>query len=168
MTHPLVTQLRFSRREFVRCLEGVNADDALIRVKPMNSLSWIVGHLASQEHFLWVQMAQGENIAPGLQELVGFGRPPSTPPWEEMWALWRDITHKADAFLDDLTAKMLYTHLKWEDEPIAENIGLTLLRNIYHYWFHLGEAHAVRQLLGHSDLPQFVGDLKEVCFDSEE
>jgi hypothetical protein len=63
---------------------------------------------------------------------------------------------------------MLYTHLKWEDEPIAENIGLTLLRNIYHYWFHLGEAHAVRQLLGHSDLPQFVGDLKEVCFDSEE
>jgi hypothetical protein len=84
MTHPLVTQLRFSRREFVRCLEGVNADDALIRVKPMNSLSWIVGHLASQEHFLWVQMAQGENIAPGLQELVGFGRPPSTPPWEEM------------------------------------------------------------------------------------
>jgi hypothetical protein len=168
MTHPLVTQLRFSRREFIRCLEGVNADDALIRVKPMNSLSWIVGHLASQEHFLWAQMAQGENIAPGLQELVGFDRPPSTVPWEEMWTLWREITQKADTFLDDLTTEMLYTHLKWEDEPIAENIGLTLLRNIYHYWFHLGEAHAVRQLLGHSNLPQFVGDLKEVCFDSEE
>ncbi|HEY44052.1 MAG TPA: DinB family protein [Anaerolineae bacterium] len=167
MAHPLVTQLRFSRSEFVRCLKGVSVEDALCRVKPMNSLSWIVGHLASQEHFLWVQMAQGENIAPGLQELVGFGRPPTTPPWEEMWTLWRDITEVADRFLDDLTAEMLYTHLEWKDKPITENIGSTLLRNIFHYWFHLGEAHAIRQQLGHSDLPQFVGDLSEVRFDSK-
>ena len=32
--------------------------------------------------------------------------------------------------------------------------------NQWHYWFHLGEAHAVRQMLGHQDLPQFVGGLE--------
>ena len=56
MTHPLVTQLRFSRGEFVRCLEGVPPEDASRRLRPMNCLSWIVGHLASQEHYLWVEM----------------------------------------------------------------------------------------------------------------
>jgi hypothetical protein len=34
-----------------------------------------------------------------------------------------------------------------------------LLRMIGHYWFHTGEAHAVRQLLGHPNLPDFVGDI---------
>ncbi len=29
----------------------------------------------------------------------------------------------------------------------------------YHYWYHLGEAHAIRQMLGHTGLPQFVGDM---------
>jgi hypothetical protein len=29
----------------------------------------------------------------------------------------------------------------------------------YHYWYHLGEALAVRQMLGHRDLPDFVGDI---------
>ena len=31
--------------------------------------------------------------------------------------------------------------------------------NQYHYWFHLGESHAIRQMLGHEDLPQFVGNM---------
>ena len=34
----------------------------------------------------------------------------------------------------------------------------------YHYWFHIGEAHAVRQMLGHVDLPDFVGDMSAVRF----
>jgi hypothetical protein len=34
-----------------------------------------------------------------------------------------------------------------------------LMRNIYHYWFHTGEAHAIRQILGHTQLPDFVGDM---------
>ena len=29
----------------------------------------------------------------------------------------------------------------------------------YHYWSHIGEASAIRQMLGHPDLPQWVGDL---------
>ena len=33
-----------------------------------------------------------------------------------------------------------------------------LLRVLYHYWYHIGESMAIRQLLGHEKLPQFVGD----------
>jgi len=128
----------------------------------MNCLSWLVGHLAGQEHFLWLELAQGVTIAPDLRKLVGFGQPASTPPWDEMWALWRTITTAADRYLDALTPEMLGTHLVWQDEQSSEDVGTSLLRNIYHYWFHLGEAHAIRQLLGHPDLPQFVGAMSEV------
>jgi hypothetical protein len=40
-----------------------------------------------------------------------------------------------------------------------------LLRVTYHYWFHTGEAHAVRQQLGHPDLPQFVGNMSGVVYE---
>ena len=30
--HPLVTQLRFARSEFLRCMEPVSAEDALVRI----------------------------------------------------------------------------------------------------------------------------------------
>lgn len=30
---------------------------------------------------------------------------------------------------------------------------------IYHYWFHTGEITAIRQILGHVDVPEFVGDI---------
>jgi len=164
MVHSLVTQLHFSRSELVRCTSGVSADDALKRFMPMNCLSWIVGHLASQEHYLWVQLAQGLDIAPDLMALVGYGQPASTPPWDEMWGIWRSVTSTADSYLSTLTQEMMGSHLVWQDERRYEDIGTSLLRNIYHYWFHLGEAHAIRQMLGHPDLPQFVGDLSDVGY----
>jgi hypothetical protein len=34
-----------------------------------------------------------------------------------------------------------------------------LLRVTGHYWFHTGESQAIRQLLGHPNLPDFVGDI---------
>jgi len=164
MAHPLVTQLRFARSEFVRCMEGVSPEQALQRFKPMNCLSWIVGHLASQEHHLWVQRAQGQNIAHDLRDLVGFGRPASTPPWEEMWEIWHNITAEADTFLDTLNTEMLKTQQTWVGEEAREDNGISLLRNIYHYWFHMGEAHAIRQMLGHKDLPSFVGNMSGVRY----
>lgn len=165
MVHPLVTQLRFARREFVRCLEGVSGADGVRRLEPMNCLSWIVGHLAAQEHFLWVMAAQGDNLAPDLYSMVGTGQPPSTPPWDEMWDTWHTVTRAADDYLDTLAPEMLDTHLEWRGEPLPESAGTSVLRNIYHYWFHTGEAHAIRQMLGHQDLPQFVGDPSDVQFD---
>jgi len=162
--HPLVTGLRFARSELVRCLEGVSAEDAQRRPLPMNCLSWMVGHMANHEHRCWVMAAQGRTLVPGLEDLVGYGKPASTPPLEEMWAAWRTITQAADEYLDTLTAEVLQQHLEWQGETVPENIGTMLLRNTYHYWFHIGEAHAVRQMLGHGNLPDFVGDLSAVRF----
>ena len=117
MVHPLVTQLHFARSEFARCFEGVNPEEASRRVEPMNSLSWTVGHLALQEHALWIQLAQGRNIAPDLRERFGTGQPASTPPWIEMWELWQTITKEADKYLLTLQPENLKVHLMWEGKP---------------------------------------------------
>jgi hypothetical protein len=167
MSHLLVTQLRFARSELTRCLEGVSEEDAVRRIGPMNCISWIVGHLANQENVFWVLVAQGLRIAPGLNDLVGFGKPASTPPLVEMWAAWREITAAADPYLDTLTPEILQTHLQWQGKLRPESIGTMLQRNIYHYWFHTGEAHAIRQMLGHTDLPQFVGDMSAALYRPE-
>ncbi len=167
MTHPLVTQLRFTRSELVRCLEGVSAKDGVSRIDPMNCISWIIGHLASQENSYWVRWAQGQKLAPDLRKLVGYGRPASTPPLDEMLDVWRTITTAADRYLDTLTPELMQTHLEWKGKPLEESIGTMLFRNIYHYWFHLGEAHAIRQMLGHTDLPQFVGDMSRALYRPE-
>jgi hypothetical protein len=164
MTHPLVIQLRFTRSELVRCLEGVSEKDGCRRVLPMNCLSWIVGHLANQEHGYWVMGAQKQNVAPGLYELVGYGQPATTPSLAEMWATWRTVTETADRYLDTLTTEVLQTHLEWEGKPWHESVGTMLWRNIHHYWFHIGEAHAMRQVLGHQGLPEFVGDMSTAVY----
>jgi hypothetical protein len=166
-SHPLVSQLRFARSELQRCLDGVTAEDGIHRFEPMNCISWIVGHLAGQEHYLWVEAAQGLNLAPGLYELCGFGQPASTPPLDEMWAVWHKVTSAADRFLYTVTEERLSTHLVRNGQPMREAVGKSLLRNIYHYWFHTGEAHAIRQMLGHGELPQFVGDMRQVLYQQE-
>jgi len=45
--------------------------------------------------------------------------------------------------------------------PHDETLGTMIRRVTYHSWFHNGEAQAVRQLLGHTDLPTFVGDIQD-------
>jgi len=164
MTLLLVTQLKFARSEFSRCLEGVSEEDAVHRIEPMNCISWFIGHLAVQENFYWVYMAQGKTIYTDLNDLVGYNRPPSTPPIEEMWKTWRDITQTANFYLDTLPIEKLETNIHFDGTQSRETIGIMLLRNIYHYWFHTGEAHAVRQMLGHKDLPTFVGDMSKVNY----
>jgi hypothetical protein len=165
--HPLVIQLRFARSEFIRCLEGVSDEDARKRPLPMNCISWIVGHMANQENRLWVIRAQGKNVAPGLNERVGYGQPASTPPLDEMWGLWNAATATADQYLNTLTPKILQTHLSVEGKLLPESVGTMLLRNLYHYWFHTGEAHAIRQVLGHTGLPDFVGDISSAVYTPE-
>ncbi len=114
MTHPLVTQLRFARSEFVRCLEGVSDEDARQRIMPMNCISWMVGHLAAQEQYHFVFFS-GEKVPhPQLNKLVGFGQPATTPPLDEMWQAWHDITAAADPFLDTLDTEHLQIHLVQE------------------------------------------------------
>jgi uncharacterized damage-inducible protein DinB len=167
-SHLLVNQLRFTRSEFVRCLEGVSEEDAIRRVMPMNCISWMVGHLANQEHRYWVMLAQRKEVAPALNDLVGYGKPASTPPLKEMWAVWRKVTAAADEYLATLTPAILQTCLLRDGKPVGESVGTLLMRNIYHYWYHTGEASAVRQMLGHANVPEFVGDMSAAAYRLEE
>ena len=167
MTHFLVQQLRFARAELQRCLEGLSDEDARKRLLPMNCISWMVGHLALQEQFYWVSAPQGREIAPDLPSLVGFGQPASTPPLADMWQVWAEITAAADPYLDTLTPALMGTRLEYNGKPLRGTIGTMLLRNIHHYWFHIGEAHAVRQQLGHLNLPDFVGSMSGYGYQPE-
>ena len=163
---PLVEQLWFARSEFKRCLSGISAQDAITRLEPMNSISWIIGHLANQENRYWVESAQGITLpqAEGLNDLAGTGKPASTPALQEMHIVWSQVTSAADDYLKALKRDMLPDHLVVGGLPSSESIGTLLYRNIYHYWFHTGEAHAVRQQLGHKNLQQFVGDISSAGY----
>jgi uncharacterized damage-inducible protein DinB len=156
--HYLVSRLRFTRSEFQRGLDGVTDVEALRRFGALNSISWIVGHLANQENRWWGLFAQGKDLLPELNGLVGFNQPASTPPLAEMWQAWRIATHAADTYLDTLTPTKMLDFFTWNDKPFNENVGTMLMRCIDHYWYHLGEASAIRQLLGYTNLPVFVGE----------
>ena len=156
MSHLLVDQLAFAHTELVRSLDGVTPDEAVRRIMPMNSLSWIVGHLANQEQRYFL-IGQGlEPVAPELNALVGFGQPASNPPLAEMWAAWEAVTTATAPVLAAMTAEDLLAPPPAGGPPGDSN-GTNLLRTITHYWFHIGEGQAIRQMLGHTDLPTFVG-----------
>ncbi len=165
--HLLVTQLRFARHELVRCVDGVNEADATRQILPMNCISWIVGHLANQETRYWIRFAQSKSLYPELNDRVGYGKPASTPSLKQMWVIWKEITAAADVYLNTLTPEILLTHFTHNDKPLSESVGTMLLRNIYHYWYHIGEASAIRQTLWHQNLPEFVGDMSEAAYKRE-
>ncbi len=156
---PLVAQLRFTRSEFLRGLEGLTDEDARKRIHPMNCISWMIGHMALQESNYWLKRSQGIALAPGLEEIVGWSRPATTPPLQDMLDTWHRVTAAGDEYLDALTPEDLQRTLIVDGEPYWENIGTMIQRCIYHYWYHLGEAQAVRQMLGHGDLAEYVGDI---------
>ncbi len=160
MPHPLVDQLRFARSEWLRALRGVTDDEARRHFGPMNCISWIVGHLAWQEQRYWLYAGQGKTIVPELNDLVGFGAPMSTPPLDTMWAAWHAVTAAADPWLDTLTTETLQVFPEVNGKRAPESFGTLMRRTTYHYWYHIGESQAIRQLLGHTDLPIFVGDIQ--------
>lgn len=157
MALPLVDQLRFARSEFVRGLGDVSEEDGCRRVAQMNCISWMVGHLAWQEQRYWLKAAQDLLPYPELLESHANGKPATTPPLGATWAIWRGVTAAADPWLDALTAEQLEQPLV----PGRGSIGTFMLRTIYHYWYHLGEGLAVRQVLGQANLPDFVGNIDD-------
>jgi hypothetical protein len=159
MPHPLIAQLRFTRSEFSRALEGLTDADARQRFMPMNCISWNVGHLAWQEQRYFLFYAQNRMPLPDINELFAYGAPASTPALDEMWAAWNTITTDADAWLDNVTTEKLQEKVMRDGKPSAYIFGSLLQRMIYHYWYHIGENMAIRQKLGHTNLPEFVGDI---------
>jgi uncharacterized damage-inducible protein DinB len=161
MPHPLILQLRFTRSEFQRGLEGLGDADARQRIPPMNCISWNLGHMAWQEQRYWLYRLQGKVPLPHLNDLVGYGQPATSPSLAEMQDAWQTITRLADPFLDALsTADLQVTH-SLEDQQLEFTAGNLLQRVIYHYWYHTGENLAIRQMLGHTDLPEFVGNIDD-------
>jgi uncharacterized damage-inducible protein DinB len=161
MPHPLVAQLRFTRSEFQRGLAGLTADDARKRLVPMNCISWNVGHLAWQEQRYFLTFAQGKTLLPDLNQQFAYGAPASTPALEEMQQAWQTVRRAADEWLDVLTTADLEQMFKNPAADWTTSFGNLVQRVIYHYWYHTGENMAMRQMLGHTDLVDFVGNLDE-------
>ncbi len=157
MTHPLVSQLRFTRSEFMRAVKGVSDEDARKRLLPMNCISWNIGHLAWQEQRYFLHFGQGQMLLPEIDRNFANGAPASTPPLDEVLSIWKTITVAADPWLDTLTSAKLQKQPIINSKPVARSYGNLLQRVIYHYWYHIGENLAIRQQLGHKRLPQFVG-----------
>ena len=158
MPVPLVDQLRFTRAEWLRALRVMPEEDGLRRLEPMNSIGWIVGHLGWQEQRYFVTRPQHRTPAPILNHVAASGGPATSPPLRDMLAAWRQVTQEADGWLDTLTTAALL-------EPMPppgpkRSVGDAVHRVTYHYWFHIGEILAIRQILGHPHLPEFVGDIE--------
>ena len=160
--HPVVEQLRFTRSEWRRGLRGVSASDALRRLgtNPMNSIGWIVGHLTWQEQRYLLHRPQALLPLPEIQARFAYGAAASTPSLREMLAAWRRVTAQADPFLDRLTTADLQRDLSLDGKRSGQSLGSAIRRLTYHYWFHIGEIQAIRQMLGQRPLPEYVGDIE--------
>lgn len=160
MAHAVVEQLRFTRGEWRRGLAGVTEQDAAEHCGQMNSIGWIIGHLTWQEQRYLLARAQGIMMLPDIQERFAYGAPMSTPSLAEVLKAWRKVTLATDPFLDSLTTKDLLRDLPLNGRPSGQSHGSAIRRLIYHYWFHIGEIQAIRQILGHKRLPVYVGNLE--------
>jgi hypothetical protein len=161
MTHPLVNQLIFTRSEWLRGLKGLTEEEGSRHFGQMNCISWIVGHLAWHEQKYWLERAQNIILSPQLNIDFAFGAPMSTPSLKETLALWKKIARETISYLDSLDAAMLSAELLKNGKPVGQLLGSAMYRMIYHYWYHIGEIQAIRQLLGHQDLPVYVGSIEK-------
>lgn len=160
MTHPLVDQFRFTRSEWLHGLEGITEAEGGRHFGKMNCISWTVGHLAWHEQRTFLQRPQDIILFPLLNEVFAFGAPMSTPSFKEMLETWQTVTQTADSYLDSLTTDILLSDLLLNGQPVGQTRGDALRRITYHYWYHIGEIQAIRQMLGHQDLYQYVGNIE--------
>ena len=160
MIHPLVDQFRFTRSEWLHGLEGITEEEGAQHFGQMNCISWTVGHLAWHEQRTFLQRPQDMILFPKLNEIFAFGAPMSTPSLSEMIETWKTVTKAADSYLDSLTTEILLTDLILNGKTVGQTRGDALRRITYHYWYHIGEIQAIRQMLGHKDLYQYVGNIE--------
>jgi hypothetical protein len=160
MAHSVVEQLRFTRSEWLRGLRGVTEHEGAEHCGQMNSIGWIVGHLTWQEQRYLLQRSQGIVLLPDIQERFAFAAPMSTPSLADVLKGWRKVTRAADPFLESLTTKDLLRDLPLNGRSSGQTQGSAIRRLTYHYWFHIGEIQAIRQILGHKRLPVYVGNIE--------
>ncbi len=160
MTHPLVQQFLFTSSEWLRGLKGVSEEGSLQHFGPMNCISWTVGHLAWHEQKYWLDIAQGKVIYPELNKDFAYGAPMSSPPLKDVMRMWRAMTKASLPYLESLDTEKLAADLLRHGKSVGQNVGSALHRITYHYWYHIGEVQAIRQMLGNTNLPVYVGNIE--------
>jgi len=160
MTHPRIEQFLFTRSEWLRGLKGISEEDGARHFGQMNCISWTVGHLAWHEQRTWLERQQGLIPFPHLNELFAYRAPMSTPSFKEMLAAWQKVARQSEPYLEGLTTQNLQAPVIIDGKERSFTIGSTLQRINYHYWYHIGEIQAIRQMLGHTNLPEFVGNIE--------
>jgi hypothetical protein len=78
-----------------------------------------------------------------------------------MLEAWHTIIKASDPYLDTLTSQKLQEPIYVNGQLVDYTAGSLLQRVLYHYWYHIGENMAIRQMLGHTNLPEFVGNIDE-------
>ena len=154
--------VRFTQAEFQRGLEGLTDEEAQRRIakasgSKMNAITWIVSHIVG--HWLSVATYAKDGELPWhLVRFVGPAADPTPPPLDEALKLLRDTKASID-WLTDADETLLSTtreeHLL--SKQGQDNIGTALINAVLHTWFHTGEINAIRQMLGHAEIP-FVGE----------
>jgi uncharacterized damage-inducible protein DinB len=153
--HHLVRSVQNVRRELRRAVEGMSVPDLERRVAGMNSVAWVVGHLAWQEQSYWLT---SRGAPPASTFVDGFGRsvPDPMPPFEALWEAWEQVASRSDPWLESLDAAALRGHIQGRRLFEAENLGSLCMRVIGHYYLHIGQITALRRWLGYP-VPAFVG-----------
>ena len=165
----VVAMLLVTRREFRRALRGIPEREAMVRVGGMNSVSWIVAHVAWQEDLFWRHLAQGLPSNARLAK-AQTGASPSVPDFQQALAHWREVTRATEAYLRNLSVDALATHgeapeLGSENPLGEENLGTLVVRCLMHYWSHIGEISAIRSLVSIAG-PEFVGSLRDCRYET--
>ena len=163
MAHPLVEQLGFTRSEWLRGLDDVSEEDAARHIGPMNCISWNVGHLAWQEQRYFLARAQGKVLFAELNVIYAYGAPMSTPALRDTLPIWHQVVQANQSYLDALTTQSLVQELPLDGKSVGQSVGSAMRRMTYHYWYHIGEIQAIRQMLGHNGLPEYVGDIETLA-----
>lgn len=160
MAHLIVDQLRFARSEWLRALRGVTEEDAKRHFGQMNSIGWIVGHLAWHEQRICLTRPRDIVLVPTLNAEFFSGAPMSTPSLKAMRAAWNRVTRESEPFLETLRTRDLMRDLPRDGKPTGQTFADAMRRMTFHYWFHIGEILAIRQMIGGKGLPEYVGDLE--------
>ena len=156
MTHPLVIQLQFAREKWLETLGDLTEEEGERRFGRMNSISWMLAHLAQFEQWSWLELA-GHAKVTDIFDQYEINKPNVVPPFDEMLAAWKQVVAAVDPILEAMTEEDLHIHHVFRGKPLRENVGTRIQRHTGHYWYHNGEANAIRQLIDDRALPQMIG-----------
>ena len=168
---------QFALFEFERGLEGLSEEDAQRRLDKadgtqMNAISWTVGHIAWQWTNLSTRAARAlpENadadpyaeLSRRVYRFRSATDDPSPPSLAEALALFQEMKTTLGwlEVADPRVMTAVPSHpdyaLTPERNHIAsrhETIGTATIRNTYHTLIDVGDTIAVREILGHPEIP---------------